>query len=87
MIAINELVLMFSILPYILNSSLILLNIFLFRKTAKLVLEGKKLRSDSRRSLLTLIANYKPLSERKLVLVVSSLFVLSTLVAVAVWSI
>lgn len=86
-IAHNEQALLISILPYILNSSLILLNIFLFRKTARLVLEGEKLRSDSRRSLLTLIANYQPLSERKLVLVVSSLFVLSTLAAVAVWSI
>ena len=81
----NEQTLLISILPFIFNSSLILLNVFLFGKTANLILEGGKLRSENKRSLLTLISNYKPLTERKLVLIVSSLVALSTFMAVFVW--
>jgi UDP-N-acetylglucosamine--dolichyl-phosphate N-acetylglucosaminephosphotransferase len=84
-IANNEQALLISILPYIFNSSLILLTIFLSGKTAHLALKESKLRSDHRRSLLTLIASYKPLSERKLVLLVSMLVTLSTSTAVFVW--
>lgn len=84
-IANNEQALLISILPYIFNSSLILLTIFLSGKTAHLALKESKLRSDHRRSLLTLIAFYKPLSERKLVLLVSLLVALSTATAIFVW--
>ena len=66
-----EQTLLISVLPYIFNASLILLNFFLFRTTAKLILDGNKLRSEHRRSLLTLIAYYRPLTEHKLVLVVA----------------
>jgi len=84
-IANNEQALLISILPFIFNSSLILLNVFLFGKTAHLILEKGKLRSDSKRSLLTLIVNYKPLSECKLVSATSLLVVFSTFIAVLVW--
>jgi UDP-N-acetylglucosamine--dolichyl-phosphate N-acetylglucosaminephosphotransferase len=84
-IANNEQALLISTLPYIFNSSLILLTIFLSGKTAHLALKASKLRSDHRRSLLTLIAFYKPLSERKLVLLVSLLVALSTFTAIFVW--
>ena len=84
-IANNEQTLLISTLPYIFNSALILLTIFLSGKTAHLALKESTLRSDHRRSLLTLIAFYKPLSERKLVLLVSLLVVLSTSTATFVW--
>ena len=84
-IANNEQTLLISILPFILNSSLILLNIFLLGNVAHLVLAGDKLRSKSRRSLSTLIAYYKPISERKLVLLEALLVALSTFIAVLVW--
>lgn len=84
-IANNEQTLLISILPFILNSSLILVNVFFFRRTARLVVEGAKLHSESRRSLVTLITYRKPLTERTLVSLVSLLVALSTLAAVAVW--
>ncbi len=84
-IANNEQTLLISILPYIFNSSLILLTIFLTGKTAHLLLKDRALHADHRRSLLTLIVYYKPLGERKLVLLVALLIALSTLAAVLVW--
>jgi hypothetical protein len=84
-IANNEQTLLISILPYVFNSSLILLTIFLAGRTARLALKEGKLRSDHRRSLLTLIAYYKPSSERKLMLFVAALVALSTVTAVFVW--
>jgi len=79
-----EQTLLISILPYIFNASLILLNFFLFRTTAKLIVDGNKLRSEHKRSLLTLIVNYKPLTECKLVVVVAVIFAVFTLIAVLV---
>ncbi len=81
-IANNEQTLLISILPFIFNSSLILLNVFLFRKAARLILEGNKLNAENRRSLLTLIAYFRPLTERKLVLTVVSLMTVFTFIAV-----
>jgi UDP-N-acetylglucosamine--dolichyl-phosphate N-acetylglucosaminephosphotransferase len=43
--------LLISLLPYILNSSMILLNYFLFRAKANVSFDGKRLFSDHRRSL------------------------------------
>jgi UDP-N-acetylmuramyl pentapeptide phosphotransferase/UDP-N-acetylglucosamine-1-phosphate transferase len=84
-IANNEQTLLISILPFILNSSLILLNVFFFGKTAHLIQVGNKLRSNSKRSLLTLITYYRPLTERKLVITVALLVALTTSIAVFVW--
>jgi UDP-N-acetylglucosamine--dolichyl-phosphate N-acetylglucosaminephosphotransferase len=84
-IANNEQTLLISILPYVFNSSLILLTVFITGKTAHLVLKDGRLQSDHRRSLLTLLAYHRPSSERRLVLLVSLLVFLSTLASVLVW--
>lgn len=81
----REQTLLISLLPYIFNSSLILLNIFLFKRRATLTLEGRRLRSDHRRSLATLIAYYRPSTERQLVALISTLIVLFTFLAVLAW--
>jgi UDP-N-acetylglucosamine--dolichyl-phosphate N-acetylglucosaminephosphotransferase len=77
-----KLTLFISILPYVFNAALILLNFFLFRTTAKLILDGDKLRSEHRRSLLTLIAYHRPVTERKLVAIVAVIIAVFTLLAV-----
>jgi UDP-N-acetylglucosamine--dolichyl-phosphate N-acetylglucosaminephosphotransferase len=77
-----EQTLLISILPYIFNASLILLNFFLFRTTAKLILDENKLRSEHRRSLLTLIAYSRPLTEHKLVIVVAVIVAAFTSLAI-----
>lgn len=77
-----EQALLISIIPYIFNSLLKLVNIFLFRRTAALEMRGELLYSDHRRSLLTLIVYYKPLTERKLVLAISALFTIFAILAV-----
>lgn len=79
-----EQTLLISILPYIFNASLILLNFFLFRTTAKLIFDGNKLHAEHRRSLLTIIAYYRPMVERKLVTVVAVIFAVFTLIAILV---
>jgi UDP-N-acetylglucosamine--dolichyl-phosphate N-acetylglucosaminephosphotransferase len=71
-----------SIIPYIVNSSLILINAILLRRRARLEMDGLILKASHRRSLLTLIAYYYPTTERKLVLLVSSLFILTTTLAI-----
>lgn len=86
-IANNEQALLISILPFIFNSSLILLTIFISRKTAHIILREGKLHSNHRRSLITLLAYYKPLSERKVVLAVSTIVATSTTIAALVWAI
>jgi UDP-N-acetylglucosamine--dolichyl-phosphate N-acetylglucosaminephosphotransferase len=72
-----------SVLPYIFNSALILLTFFIYRKKASLSFDGKKLSSDHRRSLLTLITFHRHLTERQVVLIVSVLVAASTSLAVA----
>lgn len=79
-----EQTLVISILPYIINSSLILINALFFKRRARLKMEGNILKADHRRSLVTLIAYYWPVTERKLVSVISLTFVLTTLIAVLV---
>ena len=74
--------LIISILPYIFNSSLILLTFFFFKKKANVYFDGEKLSSDHRRSLITLITYHRPMTERQTVLVISLLVAFSTLVAV-----
>jgi len=71
-----------SLLPYIFNSCLILATFFFFRKKASLSFDGKKLFSDHRRSLVTLIAYKRPLTERQLVMAISLLFVLTTVLSI-----
>ncbi len=78
-----KLPLLISILPYVVNSSLILLTIFLAKKRANVSFDGKKLESDHRRSLVTLITYRRPLTERQVVAIISLLITMFTLIAVA----
>lgn len=73
-----------SIIPYILNSSLVLINALFLKRKARLEMDGLILKASHRRSLLTLIAYYHPTTERKLVLLVSLLFTLTTTIAILV---
>jgi UDP-N-acetylglucosamine--dolichyl-phosphate N-acetylglucosaminephosphotransferase len=79
-----EQTLVISILPYIFNSSLILLTVFLSRRKASMQFDGKRLTSENRRSLVTLITYHHPFTERQIVLLVSLLLVLSTSLALMV---
>jgi len=81
--------LLISILPYIFNSSLILLTIFFTRKRAQASFDGKKIVSDHRRSLVTLVTYNRPLTERQTVAVISlivAVFVLVALIVELPWS-
>lgn len=78
-----KLPLLISILPYVVNSSLILLTIFFAKKRASVSFDGQKLGSDHRRSLVTLITYRRPRSERQVVVIISLVVTLFTLVAVA----
>jgi UDP-N-acetylglucosamine--dolichyl-phosphate N-acetylglucosaminephosphotransferase len=76
-----------SLLPYIFNSSLILLSYFFFRTRASVSFDGEKLFSDHKRSLVTLITHHHPLSERQVVAIISLLVAVSTSAAsVFQWS-
>jgi UDP-N-acetylglucosamine--dolichyl-phosphate N-acetylglucosaminephosphotransferase len=79
-----KLSLLISILPYIFNSSLILLTIFLTRKRAKVSFDGKKLVADHRRSLVTLVTYHRPLTERQVVGIISLLIAVFALIAVLI---
>ena len=70
--------LLISLLPYIFNSSLILLNYFFLRTKAKVSFDGEKLFSSHVRSLVTLITYHRPLTERQAVVIISLLFATST---------
>jgi UDP-N-acetylmuramyl pentapeptide phosphotransferase/UDP-N-acetylglucosamine-1-phosphate transferase len=74
--------LLISLLPHILNSSMILLNYFLFRAKANVSFDGKRLFSDHRRSLITLITYRRPMTERQVVVAIAFLVAISTFVAV-----
>ncbi len=71
--------LLISILPFIFNSSIILLSIFFTRKRAKVTFDGEKLNSDSRKSLVTIICYHRPLTERRIVLIIAIVVGLFTL--------
>ena len=79
-----EQALLISVLPYIFNSSLILINVLFLKRGAGLKMERNILKADHRRSLVTLIAHYYQTTERKLVLIISSIFVFTAAVAVLV---
>jgi UDP-N-acetylmuramyl pentapeptide phosphotransferase/UDP-N-acetylglucosamine-1-phosphate transferase len=63
--------LLISLLPYIFNSSLILLNYFFFKTRAHVSFDREKLFSDHRRSLVTLVTYRRSLSERQVVVIIS----------------
>jgi UDP-N-acetylglucosamine--dolichyl-phosphate N-acetylglucosaminephosphotransferase len=70
-----------SVIPYIFNSSLILLTYFFSRAKAKVSFDGEKLSSDHRRSLITVVTYRRRLTERQVVALVSLLVAASTLAA------
>jgi UDP-N-acetylglucosamine--dolichyl-phosphate N-acetylglucosaminephosphotransferase len=76
--------LLVSILPYVFNSSLILLTIFFVRKKAVVTFGGKKLVSDHRRSLITLITYKRQLTERQVVAIISLIVAFFTVLAVLI---
>jgi UDP-N-acetylglucosamine--dolichyl-phosphate N-acetylglucosaminephosphotransferase len=67
-----------SVLPYIFNSALILLTFFIYRAKAAISFDGKKLSSDHRRSLITLLTFHRSLTERQVVLLISLIVAIST---------
>jgi UDP-N-acetylglucosamine--dolichyl-phosphate N-acetylglucosaminephosphotransferase len=71
--------LLISILPFIFNSSIILLSVLFTRKKAKVTFDGQKLCSDNRKSLVTIITYKRPLTERKIVLIIAAIVALFTL--------
>lgn len=74
-----------SILPYVFNSSLILLTIFFFGEKAIDPFDGKKfLTSKQIRSLVTLVCYKRRLTERQLVTIISLIVAVFTVLAVLV---
>jgi len=76
--------LLVSILPYIFNSSLILLTIFFARKRADASFDGKRIVSNHRRSLVTLVTYHRPLTERQVVAIILLLIAVFASVAVII---
>lgn len=76
--------LLVAILPYIFNSSLILLTIFFTHQRAQVSYDGNKLRSDHRRSLITLITYHHPLTEKQVVRRIAIIVAVFTVLAVIV---
>lgn len=74
--------LLISLLPYIFNSSLILLTYFLFRTKAAVSFDGEKLSSSHRRSLITVVTHNRRLTERQVVTIISLIVAIFTLFAV-----
>jgi len=74
--------LLIAILPYIFNSSLILLTVFFTRQKAKVIFDGKKLTSEHRRSLITLITYHRPLTEKQVVGIIALIVAVFTVLGV-----
>jgi len=74
--------LVISVLPYIFNSAVILLTFFFYKTKGAISFDGKRLVSDHKRSLITLITFNRPLTERQIVIVISLLVAATTLAAV-----
>ena len=68
-----EQTLLISITPYIMNSILILTNVLFFKRRAKLILRNNRLYSEHIRSLQTLIAYKRELTEHEIVALCSCL--------------
>lgn len=73
--------LLIAILPYVFNSVLILLTVFLVRKKASVKFDGKKLVSDHRRSLVTLLTYRRPLTELQVVALIAAIMEIFTIAA------
>lgn len=73
-----------SILPFIFNSSLILLSVFFTGRKAKVTFDGERLCSDSRKSLVTTITYKRPLTERKIVQIIAAIVAVTTVLGLIV---
>jgi UDP-N-acetylmuramyl pentapeptide phosphotransferase/UDP-N-acetylglucosamine-1-phosphate transferase len=73
-----KLSLIVMILPFVFNSSLILLMVFFTKKKASMNFKDDKLSSEHRKSLVTLITYHRPLTERQVVLIVAGIIALFT---------
>jgi UDP-N-acetylglucosamine--dolichyl-phosphate N-acetylglucosaminephosphotransferase len=73
-----------SILPFIFNSSIILLSAFITKKKAAVTFDGQKLCSDSRKSLVTTLTYHRPLTERQIVIAISLIVTFFTLLGILV---
>jgi len=71
--------LLVSILPYIFNSSIILLAVFFTHKKADVHFDGQKMYSENRRSLVTVLTYKRPLTERTVVTIIALIVGLFTL--------
>jgi UDP-N-acetylglucosamine--dolichyl-phosphate N-acetylglucosaminephosphotransferase len=71
--------LVISILPYVFNSAFILLSVFFTRKKANVIFDGKRLVSEHKRSLVTLITYKRPLTERQVVAIIAIIVAVFTL--------
>jgi len=76
--------LLISLLPYIFNSSIILLAVFFTRKRAGVKFDGEKLSSESRKSLVTVITYHRPLTEQRVVIIIAAIVALFTLLGVII---
>jgi UDP-N-acetylmuramyl pentapeptide phosphotransferase/UDP-N-acetylglucosamine-1-phosphate transferase len=74
--------LLISILPYVFNSAFILLSVFFIRKKANVIFDGKRLVSEHKRSLVTLITYRRPLTERQVVAIISIIVAVFTVLGV-----
>jgi UDP-N-acetylglucosamine--dolichyl-phosphate N-acetylglucosaminephosphotransferase len=74
--------LVISILPYVFNSAFILLSVFLVHQKAQVSFNGKRLISNHRRSLVTLITYKRSLTEKQVVMIVSLIVSIFTVLAV-----
>ncbi len=72
-----------SILPYVFNSVFILLTVFFVRKKASVQFDGKRLVSEHRRSLVTLLTYKRPLTEKQVVALISLIIAAFTVLAIA----
>jgi UDP-N-acetylglucosamine--dolichyl-phosphate N-acetylglucosaminephosphotransferase len=76
--------LIISILPFIFNSSIILLSAFITKKKAAVTFDGQKLCSNARKSLVTTLTYHRPLSERQIVVAISLIVAFFTLLGILV---
>jgi len=79
-----KLSLLVSILPYIFNSSIVLLSVFFVHYKANVIFDGEKLSSEHRRSLITVITYHRPLTERQVVIIISLIIAFFTLLGVLI---
>jgi UDP-N-acetylglucosamine--dolichyl-phosphate N-acetylglucosaminephosphotransferase len=71
-----------SIIPYIFNSAFILLSVFFVKSKANVTFDGKRLVSNHKRSLVTLITYRRPLTELQVVAIISGIVALFTVFGV-----